>query len=274
MTLASLLLLTTLLAPQEILEPPVARHAVADRPAPGEFRPVLDIRWDGCIGVGGEWLYVPEVQDGEEEPLAAVRAWLTATAERMSKDHLGREDRPGPLVPDDALLLRPDRSAPFRYVQKVMEVCGERGIMIWKIQLACRTPEGSAGRLAAYRPKDVGPQEPVETLDVRIRVREPGTRFEPFAPGDVPKPVTSGSTRFVVGDDRALEYSIGPFKTQDLAQLRKRLEGLFEAWNAEGEPLPVVLDPYPGTIYQDVTAVLDELRAVGFTDVQFAAARD
>jgi len=42
----------------------------------------------------------------------------------------------GPELPDDPLLIRADMNTPFKHIQKVMEQCGYKGILIWKIQLA------------------------------------------------------------------------------------------------------------------------------------------
>ncbi|MBT4465757.1 MAG: hypothetical protein HOD03_03635 [Planctomycetes bacterium] len=50
--------------------------------------------------------------------------------ERVMDEKLGKE------LPDDPILLRADRNTPFKYLQKIMEVCTRDGILIWKVQLA------------------------------------------------------------------------------------------------------------------------------------------
>ena len=47
----------------------------------------------------------------------------------------------GKLVPDEPVLVRADESTPFKFVQDIMEQCGQQDIQIWKIQLAVKTPE-------------------------------------------------------------------------------------------------------------------------------------
>ena len=47
----------------------------------------------------------------------------------------------GPMIPDEPLLLRADQSTPFKHIQKILEFCGQEGISIWRIQLACKVPE-------------------------------------------------------------------------------------------------------------------------------------
>jgi biopolymer transport protein ExbD len=46
------------------------------------------------------------------------------------------DEKLGKELPDDPILLRADRNTPFKYLQKIMEVCTRDGILIWKVQLA------------------------------------------------------------------------------------------------------------------------------------------
>lgn len=219
---------------------PAVRHAVEDRLAPGEFRPVLEISEHGWIGAEGQWLHVPAIDDASEEPFERVRSWLAETARRMSRDHLNEVDGVGPMVPDDALLIRPESRTPFRSLQAVMEICGEYPILIWRIQLAARTTSGAEGRLAAHLSKRIGIADvTIERIEVRIEC----------------------------GEDGALQYSVGPFVTKDLAALGRRLANLHRHHVPEdGVLLEVTVDPRPGTLYRDVTAVLDEILDAGFTE--------
>ena len=45
------------------------------------------------------------------------------------------------LVPDEPLMIRADESTAFRYVQDIMEQCGDQSISIWKLQLAVSVPD-------------------------------------------------------------------------------------------------------------------------------------
>lgn len=109
----------------EELQLPVAINATADKPNPDEFRPVVNIKVDGSIWVKRRMYFDPENPDDYKE----LRGFLSDVADRMKKDEAG-------VLPDEALLIRADMNTPFKYVQKVMEQCGYKGIQIWKVQLA------------------------------------------------------------------------------------------------------------------------------------------
>jgi biopolymer transport protein ExbD len=107
----------------EELKLPEARNAQEDKPKPGEFRPVINIQTDGTIKVKRRVYFDPEAPDDFKE----LRSFLSDVAKKMKQaDNL----------PDEALLIRADMNTPFRYIQKVMEQCGYKGIQIWKVQLA------------------------------------------------------------------------------------------------------------------------------------------
>ena len=69
----------------------------------------------------------------------AIDVWLKSTANRMKKEPIA----PGSsvVIPDEPVLIRADQSTPFKYVQYVMERCGQEGTQIWKLQLAVSTPD-------------------------------------------------------------------------------------------------------------------------------------
>ena len=48
-------------------------------------------------------------------------------------------------VPDEPVLIRADQVTPFKYVQYIMERCGQDGTQIWKLQLAVSTPDTNEG---------------------------------------------------------------------------------------------------------------------------------
>lgn len=116
----------------EDLKLPVAKTAVADKPDPDEFRPVVNIKTDGSIWVKRKQYFDPENPDEYKE----LRAFLSDVAARMKRDP---DDSMG--FPDEPLLIRADMNTPFKYIQKVMEQCGYKGVQIWKIQLAAAEAE-------------------------------------------------------------------------------------------------------------------------------------
>ena len=125
----------------EELELPVAQHATEDKPDPEEWRPIINIQFDGRMIVKREVYYDPEVDGLAADPYFRIKEWLAFAAERMEKAHMDLEAGTGPMIPDEPLLLRADQSTPFKHIQKILEFCGQEGISIWRIQLACKVPE-------------------------------------------------------------------------------------------------------------------------------------
>jgi biopolymer transport protein ExbD len=151
----------------EELKLPIAMEAGHDDPP--ENRPVLNVRWfpaggvpDSVIdhyaelGIGvpndQEWsdivwkrniLYYPFMDtQGRTDPIRSGRpdyywklaetmkfVWVPEMATKM-------DDKLNKILPDDPILIRADRNTPFKYIQKIMEVCTREGIFIWKVQLA------------------------------------------------------------------------------------------------------------------------------------------
>ncbi|MEX1025631.1 MAG: biopolymer transporter ExbD [Planctomycetota bacterium] len=120
----------------EVLKLPVAHAATPDKPDPKLVRPVVNILDTGKMIVKQETKYDPENPD-----LAVMEAYLSDQARLMDRAHFNKEAGTGPLIPDNPLLIRADRNAPFKYVQKVMELCGKKGIEIWKLELAAAEPK-------------------------------------------------------------------------------------------------------------------------------------
>jgi len=133
------------------------------------------------------------------------------------------------------------------------------------------------GKLAAYLPKDVGVNqmdaEPIEKVEVLVRVRDEGTKMKPVG-RTTRRPYGPNDTgRYEWGDDRKLEYGVGPFKTNDLDDLQKRLTKIYRDRKATGEEkVPATIDARPGTVYEDVVEVLDRAINSGFTDITFVGA--
>ncbi len=125
----------------EELTLPMAEKASKDEPKADEWRPILNITYDGRMVVSRDVLYDPATHDSLANPYGDVELWLAGAAERMEKEHFNKEEKTGPLIPGEALLLRADESTPFKHMQKVMELCGKTGIQIWKVQFAASVPE-------------------------------------------------------------------------------------------------------------------------------------
>ena len=129
----------------EELKLPMALHATADKPDPDEWRPVLNIPFDGRMVVKRETYYDPEVDGQKAVPYGKMKEWLGEVARKMEKAPFNKEAGTGPEIPDDFLLIRADQSTSFRHIQKVMEICGEKGVQIWKVQLAASEPPSEDG---------------------------------------------------------------------------------------------------------------------------------
>jgi biopolymer transport protein ExbD len=126
----------------EELRLPVAINAVEDKPDPKVVRPVLNILPDGKMVSKRRPMYDPEKDDMTE-----VERYLVEQARLMPKE---RDDKLGVDLPKNPLLIRADKNTEFKFIQKVMEVCGKKGIQIWKLQLAAaEDPKVVAERKAA-----------------------------------------------------------------------------------------------------------------------------
>ena len=125
----------------EELELPIAVHAVEDKPDPDEWRPIINIQYDGKIIIKRQVYYDPEVDADSPDPYKGVKEWLAVAAKQMEKAPID-ETKPNSMkIPDEALLIRADQSTPFKHIQKIMEQCGRQGILIWKVQLAAAETE-------------------------------------------------------------------------------------------------------------------------------------
>ncbi len=134
------------------------------------------------------------------------------------------------------------------------------------------------GKLSAYLPKDVGVNqmdaEPIEKVEILMRVKKDGKKLRPDG-----SPYTSDDEaarrRFVYDATRELEYSVGPRKTRDIAELARRLKKIQKDRVAMGqEKVPVSIDPRAGTVYSDVVKVLDAAIDADFRDITFVGAYD
>ena len=126
----------------ETLILPVAVTASPDVPDPSIVRPVVNIMADGSIFIKGEQKYDPLRDDGYLQ----VKAYLEQQAKLMPLEPIDEAKPNGPKVPGNPLLIRADQSTPFKHIQKVMELCGQKGIQIWKVQLAAAEADASGAR--------------------------------------------------------------------------------------------------------------------------------
>ena len=123
------------------------------------------------------------------------------------------------------------------------------------------------GKLSAFLPKDVGPQstpspeDPIEHIEVFLEVLDPGTRR--FGVGIAPG-------RYHFGEDRRLEYRVGPRRGYDLDFLRRRLVELRRS-NPERQAM---IAPLEGVVHEEVVEVLDVMLDVGLTEVRIQGARE
>ncbi|PCJ54770.1 MAG: hypothetical protein COA70_03500 [Planctomycetota bacterium] len=152
----------------EDLKLPIAMEAGHDDPP--DRRQVLNIRWFPAGGVPdyvkdryakelkigipddmewsdiiwkGQILYYPNMDtQGRTDPIRKSRPdyyWkLAQTMEVQWIPYFEKkmDDQLKIMLPDDPVLLRADRNTPFKYLQKIMEVCTRENIMIWKVQFA------------------------------------------------------------------------------------------------------------------------------------------
>jgi len=125
----------------EELKLPVARNAIEDKPDPRVVRPVLNILPNGTMINKKKELYLPE-----EDDMTEMERFLANQSALMPKKY---DEGVKADLPDNPLLIRADKNTEFKYIQKVMEVCGKKGIQIWKLQLAAaEEPDKVAARKA------------------------------------------------------------------------------------------------------------------------------
>ncbi len=124
----------------EDVDLPVAAHAKPDTPDPNEWRPILNVIYDGEIIYKKKTYYDPELNTGKNK-YDDLKVLLKDFADRMKeKDRKDGKVPPG-SPPDQPLLLRADMTTPFKFLQQAMEVCAQPTIQIWKLELAVSTPE-------------------------------------------------------------------------------------------------------------------------------------
>ena len=127
----------------EELQLPEARSAVEDKPDPKVVRPILNIPQRGAIIAKREVKYDPET-DGDD--MSRLEGFLADQSSRMPVKF---DETVGADLPDNPLMIRADRNTEFRYIQRIMEICGKKGIQIWKLELgAAQTEEAKKAQEA------------------------------------------------------------------------------------------------------------------------------
>ena len=106
---------------------PMAEQAVDDKTEEG--RMIVNIYPDGGI----EIKKVRYNTLDDSNAVNALRSYLASEVSKGEKDAQGLSER--------ALLIRADKETKFKEVQKVMRICGENGILIYKVQLAASQNE-------------------------------------------------------------------------------------------------------------------------------------
>lgn len=106
---------------------PVADTAADDEMEPG--RMIVNIYGDGEIEIKKR--KYPTLDDAGAADV--LRAYLANEVAKGEKDAQGLSER--------SLLIRADKTTKFKEVQKVMRICGEQGIQIYKVDLAAAQNE-------------------------------------------------------------------------------------------------------------------------------------
>jgi biopolymer transport protein ExbD len=110
------------------LKLPVAEQAVDDETEEG--RMIVNILKDGTIEIKRK--KYPTLDD--PAAVTALRVYLASEVAKGEKD-------PGTTFSSRSLLVRADKETKFKEVQKVMRICGEVGIQIYKVHLAAAQNE-------------------------------------------------------------------------------------------------------------------------------------
>jgi hypothetical protein len=138
-------------------------------------------------------------------------------------------------------------------------------------------------KLPAYLPKDKGSSsekvDPQEQLSVKIMSENPGTK-EPRIRGTTVGAYNPTTKRIYpirrVG--HTIYWTVGPERINSIEELRTRLDAIYNnrsTWQQDKDhpgnlkPMPIVIEPYPGTYYDDVARTVDVVKAAKFDEVNF-----
>lgn len=248
------------------------------------------------------------IEDAEfPQKLARILKHLSADSERVP---LIEGEPTSPLVSAIPLRIEADETHAFRTVQRIMEICARREVMIWNIELVVQPRSGEersfatplpggaaperatdvAGSAAPGRATEIDMGAPPGRVEISIDVREAGRKVDPESGED-----WSGEGAFHF-EGRALAYVVTadgragevPPVEEELEESGERpapefaislrtqdAESLGLALDLAKQRYPnagVVIDAKPGTVYGDVVGVLD-LVVTRFSSISFVGAR-
>jgi biopolymer transport protein ExbD len=124
-------MLVTDMTQQDLAELILPEARMAEKDEQEEGRMVINVK------KGGE-IEIKRVQYATLDDASAVQALRAFLAREVA---LGKKEPEG--TSERALLIRANQHTEFKHIQKVMRICGENGIRVYKIHLAAAQPEGS-----------------------------------------------------------------------------------------------------------------------------------
>ena len=202
---------------------------------------VLELDDEGAIRADGVLVLPADASD-----FAPVRELLKAAAEKMPR--LEWEGTSMTLA-NGILRIRATSKTPFAQVQSIMQQCGTKAVLIWRLQFDVERPDGSRSITPYSLPKDVG---------VHAAILETEEDAQP------PK-------RYSIelrGDAVSLRVPNGV----DWSGTQARLEELGAKTRAIVADVPdarFVIDAKAGTVFSQVDAVVQALIGAGATDLSF-----
>lgn len=185
-------------------------------------------------------------------------------ATRTIRGYLARESRnhgkEAGGVSKLSLLIRADYMVPFTCIQKVMQISGEMGILIYKIELSCTIAQaGKEGKLNTYLPKEseMDMEELIE-LDEEpeiVKLEDLPTKIDIVI---FYREEDELGFRISVNDKKFGGPDMIPDFFKTLNELHKKVPDL-----------KVTIFPGKGTEYGDVVKVVDECLRAGLTQITF-----
>ena len=137
-------------------------------------------------------------------------------------------------------------------------------------------------KLPAYLPKDKGSSsakvEPQEQLSVAVIVANKGTQLFPGGGGPgLINTQTKRPYRYAL-QGHSSKWMVGPTTVNNREDLLSQLQRIYnnrDTWQEDKEkpgqkkPMPVVIEPHPGTYYDDAAKTADVVKKAGFTEINF-----
>jgi len=137
-------------------------------------------------------------------------------------------------------------------------------------------------KLPAYLPKDKGSQdtkvEPQEQLSIGVYADQAGTPTFPLGGGlNIVNSETKRPWRFIL-QGHTIKWMVGPTLVTNEEDLKSQLDRIYnnrDTWQddkdhpGQKKPMPVVIEPHPGTFYDDVARTTDVVKAANFSEINF-----